>query len=206
MKGILVVFMTSYLYLLQGSLSNEPISDAKAIAWYHEFTFWVYLTPLFGALLSDILFGKYWTILSLSIVYCLGHGALAFMGTSDSIDPAWMLGLGLGLIAVGRRHQALRVGSCGRSVRRDEQGSCEQDLHVVLLLHQCRGLHIDVADSLAARVVRASLGLRCPRCPHAVRDLLLLVWSKQVHPCACWWLEVVQGDLQLGRHQCGFSS
>ena len=101
MKGILVVFMTSYLYLLQGSLSNEPISDAKAIAWYHEFTFWVYLTPLFGALLSDILFGKYWTILSLSIVYCLGHGALAFMGTSDSIDPAWMLGLGLGLIAVG---------------------------------------------------------------------------------------------------------
>ncbi|MCH2142878.1 MAG: MFS transporter [Phycisphaerales bacterium] len=101
MKGILVVFMTSYLYLLQGSLSNEPISDAKAIAWYHEFTFWVYLTPLFGALLSDILFGKYWTILSLSIVYCLGHGALAFMGTNESIDPAWMLGLGLGLIAVG---------------------------------------------------------------------------------------------------------
>lgn len=101
MKGILVVFMTSYLYLLQGSLTNEPISDAKAIAWYHEFTFWVYLTPLFGALLSDILFGKYWTILSLSIVYCLGHGALAFMGTSANIDPAWMLGLGLGLIAVG---------------------------------------------------------------------------------------------------------
>ena len=62
MKGILVVFMTSYLYLLQGSLTSEPISDAKAIAWYHEFTFWVYLTPLFGALLSDILFGKYWTI------------------------------------------------------------------------------------------------------------------------------------------------
>jgi len=101
MKGILVIFMTSYLYLLQGSLSSEPISDAKAIAWYHEFTFWVYLTPLFGALLSDILFGKYWTILTLSIVYCLGHGALAFMGTNEHIDPAWMLGLGLGLIAVG---------------------------------------------------------------------------------------------------------
>ncbi|MBG83220.1 MAG: MFS transporter [Phycisphaerae bacterium] len=124
MKGILVVFMTSFLFLLPGSLTNEPISDAKAIEWYHTFTYWVYLTPLFGALLSDILFGKYWTILSLSLVYCLGHGALAFMGTSENIDPALMLGVGLGLIAVG----AGGIKPCVSAHVGDQFGQTNKDL------------------------------------------------------------------------------
>ena len=101
MKSVLVVFMTTYLFLLPGSISNEPMSDTEAIAQYHSFVFWVYLTPLAGALLSDILFGKYWTILSLSLIYCLGHGALAFMGTGEGINPAYMLFIGLALIAFG---------------------------------------------------------------------------------------------------------
>ena len=101
MKGILVVFMTSYLILLPGATGTEPMPEAEAIANYHWFTTAVYFTPIFGALLADILLGKYLTIISLSLVYCAGHGALAFMGMGDGINPGWMLFLGLGLISLG---------------------------------------------------------------------------------------------------------
>ena len=101
MKGILVVFMTSYLILLPGATGTEPMPEAEAIANYHWFTSAVYFTPIFGALLSDILLGKYLTIISLSLVYCSGHAALAFMGMDDGINPGWMLFLGLGLISLG---------------------------------------------------------------------------------------------------------
>ncbi|MBM76464.1 MAG: MFS transporter [Proteobacteria bacterium] len=100
MKGILTVFMTQYLHLLSDN-PNHPVMDkADAIARYHDFTSWVYLTPLFGALIADWLLGKYKTILSLSIVYCLGHLALAFMGAGGMTPEAWMLS-GLALIAIG---------------------------------------------------------------------------------------------------------
>jgi len=101
MKGILVIFMTTYLFLLPGASSMEPMPEPKAIENYHLFTTAVYLTPLFGALLSDILFGKYLTIITLSVVYCLGHGVLALMGAGEGINPGWMLFLGLGLISIG---------------------------------------------------------------------------------------------------------
>jgi POT family proton-dependent oligopeptide transporter len=55
----------------------------------------VYATPFFGALLSDGLLGKYRTIIALSLVYCLGHLALALD------DTRFGLGLGLALIALG---------------------------------------------------------------------------------------------------------
>ena len=101
MKAILVVFMTQYLYLLPGSLTNEPIAGPVAIEKNHMFIFWVYFTPIIGALLADIFLGKYRTIIALSLVYCGGHAALALMGISNSIDPALMLMIGLGLIALG---------------------------------------------------------------------------------------------------------
>lgn len=101
MKAILVVFMTSYLFLMPGATGNEPMSNTDAIANYHWFTSAVYFTPILGALISDILLGKYLTIMILSIVYCMGHGVLALMGLGGGIDPGWMLFLGLGLISFG---------------------------------------------------------------------------------------------------------
>ncbi|MDP7069807.1 MAG: MFS transporter [Phycisphaerales bacterium] len=101
MKGILVIFMTGYLFMLPGATGNEPMPEPKALEYYHWFTTAVYFTPILGALLADILFGKYLTIISLSIVYCLGHGVLALMGSGEGINPAWMLFLGLGLISFG---------------------------------------------------------------------------------------------------------
>ena len=53
MKGILVSFMAMYLFLMNSDPNSAPMSDAKAIEWYHSFTMWVYLTPLAGALLSE---------------------------------------------------------------------------------------------------------------------------------------------------------
>lgn len=93
MKAILVVFMTQYLMGENGEL--DVMSDLNAQGYYHLFTAAVYFTPLLGALLADVLLGKYPTILSLSIVYCLGHLALALDDTRVG------LALGLGLIALG---------------------------------------------------------------------------------------------------------
>jgi POT family proton-dependent oligopeptide transporter len=93
MRAILVVFMTQYLVGTGGHLDVMAADEAKG--WYHLFVSAVYLTPLLGALLSDGLLGKYRTIILLSIVYTLGHFALALD------DTRLGLAIGLGLIAIG---------------------------------------------------------------------------------------------------------
>lgn len=93
MKTILFVFMTTYL--MNGAGELDPMSDSEASVWYHLFTFAVYFTPLFGAILADVFLGKYLTIIVLSLVYCAGHFVLAMD------DTRFGLSLGLGLIAVG---------------------------------------------------------------------------------------------------------
>ncbi len=93
MRTILVVFMTKYLLDQSGALAVMTPEDAKG--WFHLFVSAVYFLPFFGAILSDAFWGKYRTILLLSIVYCLGCFGLAWHNTR--------LGLlfGLGLIAIG---------------------------------------------------------------------------------------------------------
>ena len=100
MKGILVVFMTKYLHILTDDPNLAAMNKAAAIEQYHDFTSWVYLTPILGALLADTILGKYRTIMSLSMVYCLGHLALAFMGTGGLTPESWMM-TGLLLISLG---------------------------------------------------------------------------------------------------------
>jgi len=98
MKAALAVFMVDYLHLM-GDTATDQMSESTANQWVHDFNFAVYLTPLVGGVVSDLLFGKYRTIIKLSIVYCLGHGLLAFMGV---MGPAkWWLLAGLGFIAIG---------------------------------------------------------------------------------------------------------
>ena len=93
MRAILVVFMTGYLLDAQGNAA--PMAEAEARGWYHLFVSAVYFTPLLGALLSDVLLGKYRTIMLLSLLYCAGHLALALDHTRIG------LAIGLGLIALG---------------------------------------------------------------------------------------------------------
>ena len=93
MKAILVIFMTQYLVDSAGA--PVVLGEEEAMGRYHLFTSAVYFTPIFGALLADVFFGKYRTIIALSIVYCIGHFVLAL----DSTDTGLILGLTL--IAVG---------------------------------------------------------------------------------------------------------
>lgn len=100
MKSILTIFMVDYLHLMGGSFEAQGMSGAEATEHYHSFTAAVYFFPILGALIADVVFGKYKTILLLSIVYCLGHGALALMGTPPIEASMWLV-LGLFLISVG---------------------------------------------------------------------------------------------------------
>lgn len=98
MKAVLAVFMVQYLHLMDGR-GFGSMNEAEATAKVHLFNGAVYLTPLLGALLADILIGKYRTIIALSLVYCAGHAALACMGVFG--NSPWWLAAGLGLIALG---------------------------------------------------------------------------------------------------------
>lgn len=98
MKAVLAVFMVKYLHLM-GDTPGTAMTEAQATENIHNWVGWVYLTPFLGALLADIFFGKYRTIISLSLVYCAGHAALAFMGVQG--DARWWLTAGLTLIALG---------------------------------------------------------------------------------------------------------
>lgn len=93
MRAVLVVFMTQHLLGADGMA--QVMDEAEAKGWFHLFVSAVYFTPVLGALLSDGLLGKYRTIILLSLVYCLGHLALAIDHTQLG------LAVGLGLIALG---------------------------------------------------------------------------------------------------------
>lgn len=86
MRSILVIFLVQYLL----------INKTQATADYHIFAGACYLFPLLGAYISDRFWGKYKTIIVLSLVYCLGHAFLAIFENSQT-GFYW----GLGLIALG---------------------------------------------------------------------------------------------------------
>ena len=93
MRTILVIFMTDYLLNNEGGL--DVMGEAQARSYFHLFVSAVYFFPVLGALLADMFWGKFRTIVVLSIVYCLGHLALA-------VDQTRLgLAVGLTLIAIG---------------------------------------------------------------------------------------------------------
>jgi len=98
MRTVLTIYMVNYLWLM-GDTPGDPMSDAEATETFHLFVTAVYFTPIIGALLADIFFGKFGIIMALSVVYCLGHGALALMGIAGEAGT-WMMA-GLWLIAIG---------------------------------------------------------------------------------------------------------
>ncbi len=101
MKTILFVFMTKYLL----DTTGEPayMDEVQARAWFHYFVTAVYFLPIFGAIIADWLFGKYPTIMILSLVYCAGHGVLALMDSpiASAVEPRTLMIWGLVLIAIG---------------------------------------------------------------------------------------------------------
>jgi len=102
MRGILTVFMTKHLLDSSGQPDYMNEEDAKAV--YHLFTAAAYFFPIVGSLISDICWGKYRTIIVLSLGYCIGHALLAMGDTGIGIglmEPRMWLFAGLIFIAVG---------------------------------------------------------------------------------------------------------
>ena len=92
MRNILTPFLITSLLL------SYPLAERAGIAKdvFHTFVIGVYFFPLLGGWLSDRFFGKYRTVLWLSLVYCVGHAFLAFFEDNRTGFYA-----GLFLIALG---------------------------------------------------------------------------------------------------------
>ncbi len=92
MRSLLVVYITTIL----------AKSTDEATEIIHYFIFATYFMPLLGAWVSDRFWGRYHTILWISLFYCAGHGVLAMSDSTASVDAKiGLLYLGLGLIAFG---------------------------------------------------------------------------------------------------------
>ncbi|WP_368563912.1 oligopeptide:H+ symporter [Pseudoxanthomonas sp. UTMC 1351] len=74
MRNILVPFLVSSILL---AYLPEADREGTAKDIFHTFVIGVYFFPLLGGWLSDRFFGKYNTVLWLSLVYCVGHACLA---------------------------------------------------------------------------------------------------------------------------------
>jgi len=94
MRNILTVFLIQYL--LASEIADPAARQGAAKSVFHTFVMGVYFFPLLGGWLADRFFGKYRTILWVSVLYCLGHLFLALF-------DGWKAGFyaGLGLIALG---------------------------------------------------------------------------------------------------------
>uniref|UniRef100_A0A2S2QPA6 Solute carrier family 15 member 1 n=1 Tax=Sipha flava TaxID=143950 RepID=A0A2S2QPA6_9HEMI len=79
-------------------------SDDYSTMIYHGFIFLSYFMPIFGAVLADSYWGKYKTIMRLSIVYVIGNFILttASMAYNFTLDSQRLIAIvGLVLIAIG---------------------------------------------------------------------------------------------------------
>jgi POT family proton-dependent oligopeptide transporter len=92
MRNILTPFLIGTLLLFMPGADRA--GAAKDV--FHSFVIGVYFFPLLGGWIADRFFGKYDTILWLSLVYCAGHACLAIW--DDNVNGFY---LGLFLIAFG---------------------------------------------------------------------------------------------------------
>lgn len=89
MRAILSIVLIKYLPI------DQLMTEQEANGVFHQFASWNYFFPILGALIADVLLGKYRTILYLSMFYTVGCAVLAFDQSRTGIY--W----GLGLIAIG---------------------------------------------------------------------------------------------------------
>ena len=82
-NAILAVYMTQHLHFGQ----------AKATEWQSLFKFGAYFFPLIGAILSDVFWGKYRTIIVLASFYCLGCAVIAFGSSPATLALGLLLTL-----------------------------------------------------------------------------------------------------------------
>lgn len=98
LRAILTTFMIAQFYNPSGSTDESVVqmAEATANAKTHDFVAMTYLLPMFGGMVADWFWGKYKTILWLSLVYACGSIMVAL-----SVDSEVMFTTSLMLIALG---------------------------------------------------------------------------------------------------------
>jgi len=98
LRAILTTFMVAQFYNPTGSTDPAvlQVAEATANAKTHDFVAMTYLLPMFGGMIADWFWGKYNTILRLSLVYALGSILVAL-----SVNSEVMFTSALMLIALG---------------------------------------------------------------------------------------------------------
>lgn len=98
LRAILTTFMVAQFYNPTGSTDPSVVQKAEATAnaATHDFVAMSYLLPLFGGMVADWFWGKYKTILYLSIVYAIGNLVLASSVNNEAIFTSALM-----LIAAG---------------------------------------------------------------------------------------------------------
>jgi POT family proton-dependent oligopeptide transporter len=97
MRAILATFLVKAFFLQQTG-GDDVKASALANEQVHFFIFLNYFMPFLGGLLADWFWGKYRTILWLSLVYCIGSITLAW---ASGIPSLGLVNAGLWLIATG---------------------------------------------------------------------------------------------------------
>lgn len=98
MRSILTLYI---IYELMKDLSASGAEGLRAAEDYattigHLFTMGVYFMPLLGAWIADKFWGRYWTIVAMSLFYVVGNATLAL-----TVGSQLGLVVGLSLIAFG---------------------------------------------------------------------------------------------------------
>lgn len=96
MRSVLVVYIATQLY------PGGKDADAFAKSVFHYFIAATYLLPLLGAWIADRFWGRYKTILYISLMYCVGHGLLAACDLAGGLAMKRVFFFsGLACIAIG---------------------------------------------------------------------------------------------------------
>lgn len=85
-NSILTVYLVSQLHF----------TDAKAASWQSTFKAGAYFFPMMGAVISDVFWGKFRTIMVFSAFYALGCVALALFGSTEVALAASLFFVALG--------------------------------------------------------------------------------------------------------------
>jgi proton-dependent oligopeptide transporter, POT family len=98
LRAILTTFMVAQFY--NPSHNTDPaivqVAEATANAKTHDFVAMSYLLPMFGGMIADWFWGKYKTILYLSMVYAIGNVTLALSTGNEAMFTTALM-----LIAIG---------------------------------------------------------------------------------------------------------
>lgn len=93
MSAILTTFLVRQFFNPGNDPSLSTVANARSSNLVHLFFSLVYFLPVLGGIIADWFWGKYKTIVYLSVVYCIGHLLL-------SLFPANMNGFTVGLICI----------------------------------------------------------------------------------------------------------